>query len=139
MTHPSPNAKPSSDVTGTDLPATVDLASNSSRRSPEQPVSVTDGHSTLPSSCQGAAALQAHRPRWGARIGIHCSTPLSDVRTAGATHIAAPWPCPTLIARGVLDRNPTTMLEAWTWWWQAMGLDPEAAAVAATLQLGQQP
>lgn len=48
-----------------------------------------------------------------------------------------PWPCRTAIALGVPgDHWPTSLLEARTWWWQAHGLDAEAAAVAAALESG---
>ena len=46
------------------------------------------------------------------------------------------YPCRTATALGVPGEHLSaeTLLEALTWWWQAHGLDEEAARVAAALE-----
>lgn len=85
-----------------------------------------------------AAALALHKPR------------TVDVASLGSSNLdhkpfyecvecdGYPWPCSTAVALGVRDEFGAAMslIEALTWWWEAHGLDEEAAAVAAALEAG---
>jgi hypothetical protein len=97
-----------------------------------------------------AAALQLHKPKTDAFVLISHPTfgdfrfaiDNDDDRAGAATECVvcacdntSDYPCPTGVALGVPGEpgTATTVIEALTWWWQAHGLDPEAAAVAAAL------
>lgn len=85
-----------------------------------------------------AAALALHKPRKAdvASVGSRPSPWAPFYECVECDGYA--WPCATATALGVPGEpnSATSLLEALTWWWQAHGLDEEAAAVAAALEAG---
>ena len=93
-----------------------------------------------------AAALAIHKPveayteiglevTWRNIVCADCGAP-ADASIGRVLPIREPYPCPTAIGLGVRDIYPETLTKAYFLWWQAQGLDEEAAATAAALEVG---